>query len=46
MTTWTDVKRFVHSTYKAEELSDTLLKLVFDTADRRSQIVFIELARN
>lgn len=46
MTDWSDVKRFVHSTYKAEELSSSLLKLIFNTTDLRSQIVFLEYATN
>ncbi|HEY3547543.1 MAG TPA: hypothetical protein VGK17_15835 [Propionicimonas sp.] len=46
MTTWSDVTRFVHSHYKAENLNDGLMKLLFNTAGLRSQIVFIEHATN
>jgi hypothetical protein len=46
MTTWIDVKRFVHANYKAEELNDSLLKFLFDTGNLRSQIIFMEYAQN
>ena len=46
MTSWADVKRFVHANYKAEDLGDSVLKLLFETANLRSQIVFIEYASN
>lgn len=46
MATWSDVKRFVGSRYTVEELSDTLLKLVFDVGNLRSQVVFVEYAGN
>lgn len=46
MATWSDVKRFVHSTYKAEDLNESLIKLIFNTSNLRSQIVFLEHAFN
>jgi hypothetical protein len=43
---WADLVRFVDRTYKYELLSDELLKLVFNVANLRSQVVFIEHAFN
>ena len=41
MATWSDVKTFVHNNYKADDLSDEVMKMVFETADLRSQLVFL-----
>ncbi len=41
MATWGDVKTFVHENYKADDLSDEVMKMVFETADLRSQLVFL-----
>jgi len=41
MTTWMDVKRFVEANYRFEEVNDSLLKLLFETGDLRSQLVFV-----
>ena len=41
MTTWNDVKRYIHSNYKAEDLTDDAIKLLFDTGRLRSQLVFL-----
>ena len=46
MAAWVDLVRFVDRTYKYELLSDELLKLVFNVANLRSQVVFIEHAFN
>ena len=46
MAAWADLVRFVDRTYKYELLSDELLKLVFNVANLRSQVVFIEHAFN
>ncbi|OJV81534.1 MAG: hypothetical protein BGO37_06245 [Cellulomonas sp. 73-92] len=46
MADWSDVTRFVHSRYKAEDVSASLMKLLFNTAGLRSQIVFLEHATN
>ncbi|WP_353708541.1 hypothetical protein ABRQ22_03115 [Cellulosimicrobium sp. ES-005] len=42
MTTWSDVTRFVHTNYTAESINDATIKLVFDTGNLRSQLVFVE----
>jgi hypothetical protein len=41
MATWGDVKTFVHENYKVDDLSDEVMKMVFETADPRSQLVFL-----
>ena len=41
MATWSDVKMFVHDNYKVDDLSDEVMKMVFETADLRSQLVFL-----
>ncbi|WP_395245179.1 hypothetical protein ACGGZK_05095 [Agromyces sp. MMS24-K17] len=41
MTTWSDAKRYIHSNYRAEDVDDNLIKLVFETTNLRSQIVFV-----
>lgn len=41
MATWEDVKSFIHNNYKATDLSDTIIRLVFETPGLRSQIVFV-----
>ena len=41
MATWGDVKTFVHDNYKADDLSDDVMKMVFETGDLRSQLVFL-----
>ncbi len=46
MATWADVHRFVHNAYKAEDLNDSLIRLLFNTANLRKQIVFLEHAVN
>ena len=41
MATWSDVKTFVHDNYKVDDLSDEVMKMVFETGDLRSQLVFL-----
>ena len=44
--TWSDLVRFIDRTYKYEMLSESILKLVFNVSDLRSQIVLVEHAFN
>lgn len=44
MATWRDLVNFIDRTYKYEILNDGLLKLVFNTSNLRSQLVFLEHA--
>lgn len=46
MTSWQDAKRYVHANYKATDVSDSLLKLIFNTANLRSQVVFVAYDTN
>lgn len=46
MTTWSDVNRFVHANYTAENINDSTIKLIFDTGNLRSQIVFVARSWN
>ena len=46
MTTWAEVKKYVHQKYKVEDVNDDLMKLLFETSAGRSQLVFIEHAYN
>ncbi len=41
MATWGEVKTFVHDNYKADDLADEVMKMVFETSDLRSQLVFL-----
>lgn len=41
MTTWNDVKNYIHNNYKADDVQDTLLQLVFQIDGLRSQLVFV-----
>lgn len=41
MATWKDVQAFIHNNYKATDISDDIIKLVFETPGLRSQIVFV-----
>ena len=44
MATWRDFVGFIDRTYKYEILNDDLLKLVFNTSNLRTQLVFLEHA--
>ena len=44
MATWRDFVDFIDRTYKYEILNDDLLKLVFNTSNLRTQLVFLEHA--
>ena len=46
MATWNDVVSYLNSKYKCKEESKTMLKLLFDTGNDRSHVVFVELAGN
>lgn len=46
MTTWVELKKYIHDNYKVEEVNEGFLKLLFDTESGRSQLVFIEHAFN
>jgi hypothetical protein len=41
MATWSDVKTYIHETFKVDDLSDEVMKMVFETGDLRSQLVFL-----
>jgi hypothetical protein len=41
--TWADVKGFIHSNYKGvSDINDTLLSLLFEAKDLRSQQMFVQ----
>lgn len=46
MTTWNEVKTYVHQNYKVEDVHEGLMKLLFEVSLGRSQLVFIEHAHN
>lgn len=46
MTTWDGLKDFVNAQYQIEELSEHLLKVIFNTGNLRTQVAFIEFAGN
>ena len=41
MTTWNDLKTYVHSHYKIADEQDNMIKLIFETRDMRSQVVVL-----
>ncbi len=41
MTTWNDLKAYVHNHYKIAEERDDMIKLVFETGGMRSQVVIL-----
>lgn len=41
MARWQDVRTFIHQQYKAEDMGENIMKLVFDVGDGRSQLVFL-----
>jgi hypothetical protein len=41
MATWSDLKSYVHNTYKVADEGDDMIKLVFEFSDLRSQVVLI-----
>lgn len=41
MATWDDVKTFIHGKFKAEDVTDGMIRMVFDVGDLRSQLVFL-----
>ena len=43
MTTWADTKRYLHANYLVDEVAPNVLKLLFTTANERSQIAFVAL---
>lgn len=42
MASWHDIQGFIRSTYKAEVIGDSALKLLFNTRGLRTQVVFVE----
>jgi hypothetical protein len=41
MTTWQELTSFIQSTYDVSEMTDSRIKMVFNTGDLRSQVVFL-----
>ena len=41
MARWQDVHTFIHDKFQATDISDDLVKLVFNVDDGRSQLVFV-----
>lgn len=46
MTTWAEVKTYVHNKYKVEDVNDDLMRLIFNLDNGRTQLVYIEHAFN
>lgn len=46
MATWAEVKRTIRQNFKVADESQDVLKLIFETNDDRTQIVFIEKTQN
>lgn len=46
MASWSELRRFIHSKFKAEDVSPTLTRLVFDVSDGRSQLVLVRSVGN
>lgn len=41
MTTWDQLKEYIHSNYKATEISPRAIEMLFSTTDGRSQFVYV-----
>jgi hypothetical protein len=41
MATWDELKAYIHQNYKATDVSQRAIEMVFSTADGRSQMVFV-----
>jgi hypothetical protein len=41
MTTWNDLKAYVHNHYKIADERDDMIKLIFETGGMRSQVVIL-----
>jgi hypothetical protein len=41
MTTWNDLKAYVHNHYKIADEQENMIKLIFETGGMRSQVVLI-----
>jgi hypothetical protein len=46
MSTWNDLQRFIHSKFKAEDVSPNLTRMVFEYRDGRSQMVLVRRVGN
>lgn len=46
MATWAEVKRTIRQNFKVADESQDVLKLIFETNDDRTQVVFIEKTQN
>ena len=41
MATWQEVRTYVHSNYKVEDIDPAMMKMLFDSGNGRSQIIFV-----
>ena len=41
MATWDQLKAYIHSNYKATEISPRAVEMMFSTSDGRSQVVYV-----
>ena len=46
MTTWAEVKTYVHNKYKVEDANEDLMRLLFSLDNGRSQLVYIKHVYN
>ena len=41
MATWQDVRSYVHSNYKVEDIDPDMMKMLFDAGNGRSQLIYV-----
>lgn len=46
MTTWAEVKTYVHNKYKVEDVNEELMRLIFNLQNGRTQLVYIHHSFN